>query len=244
MGEPDITLETTTRLYGPALIRAWDRLHPKLTSRTAWTGHTGDLPILDGTVILLQVERLPSGAIPKPVWLWHSETGLTAIEVDLAWQAFLRRFDIEHTFRMLEQTLGWTTPKLRSPEAADRWTWLLLAAYTRLRLARDLTVDLGPREKSRPAQRPSPSRVRRGFRNLRPQLACPAVSRNPPCPARDAPQDCPTTSPRHAMTSTPSPVRTNRNPNTARRPSRPTRDPVEQVKTRASAVRTDRSQTR
>ena len=188
-GEPDITLETTTRLYGPALIQAWDRLHPKLTSRTAWTGHTGDLPILDGTVILLQVERLPSGAIPKPVWLWHSRTGLGQAEIDLAWQAFLRRFDIEHTFRMLKQTLGWTTPKLRSPEAADRWTWLLLAAYTQLRLARDLTTDLRrPWEKPRPAQRLSPSRIRRGFRNLRPQLACPARVPKPshPGPGRPA----------------------------------------------------------
>jgi hypothetical protein len=40
------------------------------------------------------------------------------------------------------QTLGWTTPKLRSPDAADRWTWLLLTADTQLRLARDLTTDL------------------------------------------------------------------------------------------------------
>jgi hypothetical protein len=76
------------------------------------------------------------------VWLWHSHTGLDHVELDLAWQAFLRRFDIEHTFRMLKQTLGWTTPKLRSPEAADHWTWLLLAVYTQLRLARDLTTDL------------------------------------------------------------------------------------------------------
>jgi DDE superfamily endonuclease len=190
-GEPEITIETTTRLYGPALIRAWDRLHPKLTSRTAWTGHTGDLPILDGTVILLRVERLPSGAIPKPVWLWHSRTSLTQTEVDLAWQAFLRRFDIEHTFRMLKQTLGWTTPKLRSPDAADRWTWLLLTAYTQLRLARDLTADLRrPWEKPRQAQRLSPSRIRRGFRNLRPQLACPARVPKPshPGPGRPAGQ--------------------------------------------------------
>ncbi|WP_241829068.1 transposase [Saccharothrix sp. CB00851] len=26
-GEPEITIETSTRLYGPALVRAWDRLH-------------------------------------------------------------------------------------------------------------------------------------------------------------------------------------------------------------------------
>ncbi|GGU85362.1 hypothetical protein [Lentzea flava] len=52
-GEPDITIEITTRLYRPALVRAWDRLHPKLTSRTAWAGHAGALPIMEGTVILL-----------------------------------------------------------------------------------------------------------------------------------------------------------------------------------------------
>jgi hypothetical protein len=85
---------------------------------------------------------LPSGAIPKPVWLWHSATDLDATGVNLLWQAFLRRFDIEHTFRMLKQTLGWTTPKLRTPEQGDRWAWLILAAYTQLRLARELVTDL------------------------------------------------------------------------------------------------------
>ena len=54
---------------------------------------------------------------------------------------FLRRFDLEHTFRFLKQTLGWTTPRIRTPEAADRWTWLLIAAYTQLRLARPLVED-------------------------------------------------------------------------------------------------------
>ncbi|SER69116.1 DDE superfamily endonuclease [Lentzea albida] len=197
---PGITLETTTRLYGPALIRAWDRLHPRLTHRIAWAAHDGKLPILDGTVIRLEVERLPSGAIPKPVWLWHSRTGLDQDQVDVAWQAFLRRFDIEHTFRMLKQTLGWTTPKLRSPDAADRWTWLLITAYTQLRLARELAIDLRrPWEKPRPAQRLSPSRIRRGFRNLRPQLACPASVPKPsrPGPGRPAGQSNHQPAPRH-----------------------------------------------
>ena len=68
---------------------------------------------------------------------------------------------------MLKQTLGWTTPKLHSPDAADRWTWLLLADYTQLRLARALTTDLRHLwEKPRPAQRLSPARIRRGFRHL------------------------------------------------------------------------------
>ncbi len=52
--------------------------------------------------------------------------------MDRCWQAFLRRFDLEHTFRFAKQTLGWTTPKLRTPEAADRWTWILIVAHTQM----------------------------------------------------------------------------------------------------------------
>ncbi|CRK56597.1 FIG00663192: hypothetical protein [Alloactinosynnema sp. L-07] len=206
-GEPEVTTRTETRLYGPAHVRAWDRLHPRLTHRIAWADHTGNLPILEGTVIRLEVARLPSGAIPKPVWLWHSRTGLTTGEVDRLWQAFLRRFDIEHTFRMLKQTLGWTTPKLRSPQAADRWTWLLLAAYTQLRLARGLTADLRrPWEKPVAAQTLSPARVRRGFRNLRPHLARPAGVPKPSRPGHGRPAGVPNHQPAarhdvHVMTS-------------------------------------------
>jgi hypothetical protein len=62
--------------------------------------------------------------------LWSSKTGATDTDVDRAWQAFLRRFDLEHTFRLFKQTLGWTKPRLREPEAADRWTWLIIGAHT------------------------------------------------------------------------------------------------------------------
>jgi hypothetical protein len=196
--EPDITTHTDTRLYGPALARAWNRLHPRLTHRTAWTADTGNLPILEGTVIRLQVDRLPSGAIPKPVWLWHSRIDLDPTLVDLLWQAFLRRFDIEHTFRMLKQTLGWTSPKIRTPDQADRWTWLLLAAYTQLRLARRLAADLRrPWEKPTPPDRLTPARLRRDFRNLRAQAGCPARAPKPSRPGPDRPAGHPNQQPAH-----------------------------------------------
>jgi hypothetical protein len=51
----------------------------------------------------------------KPVWLWCSTPEVAPGEVDRLWQAFLRRFDLEHTFRFLKQTLGWTRPKIRTP---------------------------------------------------------------------------------------------------------------------------------
>ncbi len=86
---------------------------------------------------------------------------------------------------MLKQTLGWTVPKLRDPQAADRWTWLIIAAYTQLRLARPLAVDLRrPWERPAPPERLTPARVRHAFRHLRATTASLARA---PKPARPGP---------------------------------------------------------
>ena len=94
--------------------------------------------------------------------------------MDRTWQAFLRRFDIEHTFRFLKQVLGWTRPKLRDPAAADRWTWLIIACYAQLYLARHLAADIRlPWQRPCPPGRLTPARVRRGFRRIRQTLPGP-----------------------------------------------------------------------
>ncbi|MFB6716851.1 NF041680 family putative transposase [Streptomyces sp. NPDC056237] len=179
-GAEQAVTTTDTRLYGKATAQAWDRLHPRLTRRAAWLDHDGPLPIIEGTVVRLVVEKLPNGGVNKPVWLWWSGTDATAADVDRCWQSFLRRFDIEHTFRLFKQTLGWTKPRLRSSEAADRWTWLVIAAYAQLRLARPLTTDLRrPWEKPAEPDRLTPARVRRGFRNLRAKAGSPAGAPKP-----------------------------------------------------------------
>jgi hypothetical protein len=184
-GEPDAATITDTRLYGTAWARAWNRLHPRLTHRNAWTNSAKVLPVIEGTVIRLEVSHLPSGATPKPVWLWWSGVDPTTADLDRLWRTFLRRFDIEHTFRLFKQTLGWTCPKIRTPQAADLWTWLILAAHTQLRLARAAAADLRrPWEKPAAPQRLSPARVRRGFRHLRTKTACPASA---PKPSRPGP---------------------------------------------------------
>jgi hypothetical protein len=164
-------------------------VHPRLTRRAAWIDHDGDLPVLPGTLIHLQVERLPGDRDPKPVWLWSSRTGAAPDDVDQLWQAFLRRFDLEHTFRMIKQTLGWTTPRLRDPAAADRWTWLVITAHTQLRLARHLTDDLRrPWEPPAKPGRLTPARVRRGFRNLHPKTTHPAGAPKPSAPGPGRPR--------------------------------------------------------
>lgn len=184
---PDQATCTETARYGHARALAWDRLHPRLTRRGPWLDHDGELPVIEGTLIRLKVEHLPGDRDPEPVWLWSSVTGASAGLADLLWQAFLRRFDLEHTFRMIKQTLGWTTPKLRAPEAADRWTWLVIVAHTQLRLARPLAEDLRrPWEKPAEPGRLTPARVRRGFRDLRANTTCPASAPKPgkPGPGR------------------------------------------------------------
>lgn len=183
---PDQATDTDTTRYGHAQAQAWDRLHPRLTHRGPWLDHDGELPLVEGTLIRLQVEHLPGDRDPKPVWLWSSITNASAELVDLLWQVFLRRFDLEHTFRLLKQTLGWTRPKLRAPESADRWTWLILTVHTQLRLARPIVED-HRRPWEKPVTEPrqlTPARVRRGFRNLYATTTSPAAA---PKPSRPGP---------------------------------------------------------
>lgn len=174
---PDAQLTTSARRYGNVTVSAWHNLHPKLHGRGRWRD-CDEPPIVKGSVIRVEVEHLPkpTGRIKKTLWLWWSGDGEP--DLDLCWRAYLRRFDIEHTFRFLKGTLGWTTPAVCTPDQADRWTWLVLAAYTQLRLARGLVCDLRlPWERSCDPNKLTPARIRRGFRRLRATIGTPA---NPP----------------------------------------------------------------
>jgi len=183
--EPRHTTSTETTRYGTAVATSWDRVHPRLTRRGCWINHEDELPVIEGTLIRLQVDHLPGDRDPKSVWLWTSVIGADPTDVDRWWQAFLRRFDLEHTFRLFKQTLGWTAPKIRTPVAGDRWTWLVIAAHTQLRLARPLVADLRrPWERPAAPGRLTPARVRRGFRNIRPTTLLPARA---PKPSRPGP---------------------------------------------------------
>ncbi|GGS15797.1 hypothetical protein Snoj_29750 [Streptomyces nojiriensis] len=187
-GEPDAETVQVTDRYGTAKAMAWDRIHPRLTTRSAWIDHTGELPVIEGSLIRLEVDHLPGGQDPLPLWVWSSKTGMASTDVDLRRQAFLRRFGLEHTFRFVKQTLGWTRPRLRAPEAADRWTWLVIAAHTQLRLTREAAADLRrPWEKPAEPARLTPARVRRGFRNPRPHLHSPARAPKPSTPGPGRP---------------------------------------------------------
>jgi len=122
--------------------------HPAYGTVTVedWTGlHRAAAPTDGFTVVRVQVARLPADLLA--VWRWS-----------------LARCTVEHLFRFVKQTLGWTTPRLRHPAAADRWSWLVALAVWQVWLARSVVQDARlPWERPCPSPRLTPGRVRRAF---------------------------------------------------------------------------------
>jgi hypothetical protein len=186
---PTATLTCRDEQYGTVTVAAWSGLHPK-QQRHPGHGTRGPRPIVRGTIIRVQVERVPAKTRPpKVLWLWWAGPG--ELDLDLTWRAYIRRFDLEHSVRFVKQTLGWTIPRPRTPEQADRWTWLVLAAYTQLRLTREIACDQRlPWERPRPQLRLSPTGSAAGFRDFWPHSARrpPRQTRRPlPRPAQGQP---------------------------------------------------------
>jgi hypothetical protein len=169
--------------YGTVRVRVWAELHPKQQAHPA-RGTRKTRPVVRGTVVLVEVDRLPARPYkPQLLWLWWAGPGTP--DLDLLWRAYVRRFDLEHTLRFCKQSLGWTTPRVRHPEQADRWTWLVVAAYTQLHLARSWIADRRlPWERPLPLGRLTPSRVRRALSVLLPVVGTPA---SPPKPCGRSP---------------------------------------------------------
>jgi hypothetical protein len=171
--------------YGKVQVRAWSGLHPK--TRKAGERYGSDsAAVVRGTVVLVEVERLPRGERrrkPKRLWVWWHGEGEP--DLNLLWSSYVRRFDLEHAVKLCKGTLGWTTPRVRYPEQADRWTWLILAAYAQLQLARAIVADRRlPWEKPLPPAKLTPTRVLRSFATLLPLVSTPAV---PPKPCGRSP---------------------------------------------------------
>jgi hypothetical protein len=176
---PTAEHRTEDEQYGSVRVRSWAGLHPKQQAHPD-RGTRKPRPIVRGTVVLVEVDRLPARPYkPRVLWLWWAGPGTP--DLDVLWRAYVRRFDLEHTLRFLKQGLGWTTPRVRHPGQADRWTWLVLTVYTQLRLARPWVADRRlPWERPLDATKLTPARVRRALSALLPLVGTPA----------DAPKPC------------------------------------------------------
>jgi len=164
--------------YGSVRVRCWSGLHPK-TRRIGERYGCEAAPVVRGCVVLVEVGKLPRETRkPKKLWLWWS--GQSETNLDLIWRTYCRRFDLEHTIRFLKQTLGWTAPRFRHPEQAERWTWLVLAAYAQLKLAHVWVEDRRlPWERPQRPRRLTPTRVLRGFATLLAVVDTPARAPKP-----------------------------------------------------------------
>jgi hypothetical protein len=185
----DATADAASPRYGPLEVSTWHRVHPKLDRRSGgWQDHPGQLPLIEGTLIRVAAARPAPGCQPlEPMWLWapHPGTAGPGAQIAVLWQAYLRRFDLEHAFRFLKSALGWDKPLLRDPAAADRWTWLIIACYDQLYLARPAAAAIRlPWHKPLRPDQLTPGRVRAGFRLLRQATGTPA---SPPKPSRPGP---------------------------------------------------------
>jgi hypothetical protein len=182
-GAPDAQLVTSDPVYGTVTVAAWGGLHPRLRRGRRWAGYA-KAPIVRGWVIRVQVTRLPKagGNTIHTLWLWWAGPA-PAPDLQLCWRSYVHRFDIEHTIRLEKTTLGWTTPALRTPEQADRWTAIILAAYAQLVLARPLAAGRRlPWEHPLPPGQLTPGRVRRDFPAIRGTLP-PVTHPRKPCRA-------------------------------------------------------------
>jgi hypothetical protein len=164
--------------YGTVRVRAWAGLHSKQQAHPG-RGTRQPRPIVRGTVVLVEVSRLPARPYqPQLLWLWWAGAGTP--NLDLVWRAYVRRFDLEHTLRFCTQSLSWTTPRVRHPAQADSWTWLVVAVYTQVRLARLWIADRRlPWERPLESRRLTPCRVRRALSALLPTVRTPARAPKP-----------------------------------------------------------------
>jgi hypothetical protein len=186
-GPPAATTMQPDPVHGPITIDRWDHLHDERH------------PAVEVSVVRIQHARYAPQAHrtgrPLPLWLVWVGSGEPPDPAQCR-QWYARRFAIEHAFRFLKQTLGWTTPHVRAPQAADRWSWLQGLALWHLWLARDVVIpERRPWDRRLPALlpapgdpaprlRPTPGQVRRAWAGLLPTLGTPT---RPPRPRGKAP---------------------------------------------------------
>jgi len=82
---PTATLIGQDDQYGAVTVQAWSGLHPK-QQRHPGHGTGRPRPIVRGTILRVQVERVPARTRPpKVLWLWWAGPG--ELDLDLAWRA-------------------------------------------------------------------------------------------------------------------------------------------------------------
>ena len=142
---------------------------------------------------ILRVEVLqPKGRRRKfkPLWLaWVRETLLPLAQL---WKKYLRRFALEHWYRLAKQRLHWTLPQVTTQSAMDAWSHLIVLMSWQLWLARDECSD-SPLPWQAAQDKLSPGRVAQAFAVILAAIGTPAKVPKPRGKAPGWPPDKPRT---------------------------------------------------
>jgi hypothetical protein len=168
---PDATFSWTEESYGNVEVAVTGPLRMEARwQNNAWmgpkivNGKRVPTPKTDGDVLEVRVDKMPGRSTGGNLWLWSSTplAGATLEEVQALVRAYFHRFDIEHMFRFLKQTLGLGGYSCQQPGSFDTWFTVVVVAFTQLLLARDSVEDQRlPWEKERALL--TPGRVRRAL---------------------------------------------------------------------------------
>ncbi len=105
-------------------MRKWDHLHFRGSPKHPMT-----------LILVERLEAITGQLKTQPLWLvW---VGLQMPPLTEIWQLYLRRFTLEHWYRLAKQTLHWTVPKLSTPQQCQRWSDLMPLVTWQLWLAKD-----------------------------------------------------------------------------------------------------------
>ncbi|WP_293070868.1 hypothetical protein [Okeania sp. SIO2B3] len=106
------TVELDEDKLGKIKVRKWSELHFRSSASVPMT--------------LILVERLKTnkkGLLQKPLWLvFIGKYKLDLLPLELLWKKYLRRFAVDHWYRLIKQRLHWTLPALSTPHQCERWS--------------------------------------------------------------------------------------------------------------------------
>jgi hypothetical protein len=124
-GDPDGSWSGTDAKGRPVEVTGWKKIHIK---EARWL----EVTIL--TVVrphATNKERDPRGS--WFVWIGDQDADVFQIAV-----SYVLRFGQKHGYRFDKQALLWSTPRLRTPEQYEQWSFLVSMVHNHLVLARDL----------------------------------------------------------------------------------------------------------
>jgi hypothetical protein len=158
--EADETIEIDHPIYGRVRLTRWFEYHFQGSAKRPMD--------------IIRVEVLePVGRRAKfeTLWLtWLGENRPALCEMGLI---YLRRFKVEHWYRLIKQRLYWTTPQLCSTPATERWSLLMILMTWQLWFARNEAQD-PPLPWQAPQDKLAPGRVVQAFASILIAVGTPA----------------------------------------------------------------------